>query len=277
MIGRVALRMATIGALMGKTLVGDNVLDSEFGALDVAADNSVRTDQEKPFISVYVDGGKDVSGEPLRALHRSGLTTLAIEIGVTAAMTMRDENDDKELIGLGLPVTDANMEFKLDVVGRQIVNALTDPADPWAEIWRGLSENIESVEWRRTADATGTRVAAHQLVIMVRLRPDPVFGEPVATTSIWSRFFDQLAVPTAVNPDFDPSDPAGPPALIVEPIVAAKAVMLQSLIGQPGGALSHEAAQRRFGLTLDEATAMLLVSGPDEGVSFPTVEVVAGP
>lgn len=276
MIGRIALRMATIGALVGKTLVGDNVLDSEFGALDVAADNSVRTDQEKPFISVYVDGGKDGSGDPLRALHRSGLTTLAIEIGVTAAMTYRDEKDDKELIGLGLPVTDANMEFKLDVVGRQIVNALTDPASPWAEIWRGLVAGIESVEWKRTADATGTRIAAHQLVIMVRLLPDPVFGEPVAETSTWAKFFDQLAVPTLANPEYDPDDPGSPPE-IVDPVVAAKAVILQALLGSPSGVLSHQAAQRRFGLTLDEATAMMLVPGPGVQADVPIVEVNVAP
>lgn len=272
MIGRIALRMATIGALMGRTLVGDNVLDSEFGALDVAADSTIRTDQEKPFISVYVDGGRDASGDPLRALHRSGLTSLAIEMGVTAAMTYRDEKDDTELIGLGLPVTDANMEFKLGVVGRQIVNALTDPANPWAEIWRGLVAGIDSVEWKRTADATGTRIAAHQLVIMVQLLPDPVFGEAVADTSIWSKFFDRLAASMVANPEYDPEDPDSPPE-IVDPIVAAKAVILQGLLGAPSGGLSHEAAQRRFGLTLDEATAMMLVPGPGAQADVPIAEV----
>ena len=87
MLGRIALRMATIEALKGSTLVDGNVLDSQIGALDIAADGTIRTDQEKPFISVYVEASKQDGGFNIRGLHKTGLTELVIEIGITTAMT----------------------------------------------------------------------------------------------------------------------------------------------------------------------------------------------
>lgn len=38
-LARIALRIAAVEALKGKTLVGDNVLDSPNGALDVQAES----------------------------------------------------------------------------------------------------------------------------------------------------------------------------------------------------------------------------------------------
>jgi hypothetical protein len=241
MLARIALRMATIAALRGKTLVDDNVLDSEITALDADADGNLTTDQQKAFVTVYTNIGSDETGGD-RSLHRSGRTELVIEIAVASTMVYRNEDGDKE-VAAGIPATDAAFEFYLDVVGRQIVNALSDPADAWVEIWRGLSSKVVKVERKRTSDATGTRIAAHQLVVTVDLLPDPVFGEPLAETSIWSKFFARLDEST-------------------DPVVAAKATLLRSLIGEPGGTMA-DAQQRRFGMTLEEVRALLNVSAVD--------------
>lgn len=241
MIGWIAFRMAAVEALKGVTSVGDNVLDSEIGALDVAADGRLRTDQDKAFISVYVEGVKQESGnDVLRALHRSGPTDLIIEFGITSAMTrvVDEETGETELIGLQIPPTDAAFEFFLGVVGREVVNALTDPRNAWAEIWRGLSSSILKIERKRTADASnGVRVAAHQLIVTVDLLPDPVFDEPVAPTSIWKKFFDKLAAST-------------------DPIVLKKRAAMLALLGDPETTLNSEAQRRRFGMTLEEARAL---------------------
>lgn len=235
MLGRIALRIATVGALRGKTLVGDNVLDSQIGALDVAGDGSIRTDQEKQFISVYTDGGKVESGIEYRGLHRSGATELTIETGVTASMAVTDPETGASEVIPGLPATDPAFEFYLDVVGRQIVNALTDPDDEWAELWRGLSSGIVAIERKRTSDAaSGTRIAAHQIVVTLELLPDPVFGEPVAATSIWARFFAKLQA----------VDHKMLPAMLM-------------LIGGQGGTAEFGEERCRFGMTLDEVRALL--------------------
>lgn len=242
MLARIALRHAAIEALKGKTLVGDNVLDSEIGALDVGADNSLRSDQERPFISVYVDGSKIEGPVEIRALHKSGPTEIMFESGITAAMTVTDEATGLSTVVPGMPSTDAAFEFFLDCVGRQIVNALSDPTDPWAEIWRGLMSRVLKIERRRISDAaSGTRVAAHQLVITVDLLPDPLFGLPIKDGTPWAGFFAKLAAQA-----------------LTDPLAATKLAQLRSLITSPAPRPQHEEERRRFGLTRGEAASMLL-------------------
>lgn len=233
-IGRIALRIATIGALKGATSVGSNVLDSEIGSIDVGADGSLRTDQEKPFISVYTDGSKaeDLSGA--RRLWQNGLTELLIETGVAASMVETNQETGESTIIPGIPATDSAFELFLDVVDRQSIAALMDPENPWAEIWRTLVRDIVKVERRRTADVeTGTRMAAHQQSITCDLLPDPVFGEPVAATSVWQKLLDQM-----------------------EAVQHPYLQKLQELMGLAVTQLNSIEQRRRFGFTLDEARAL---------------------
>lgn len=249
MFSRIALRIATIEALKGETSVADNVLDSQIGALDVAADGSLRTDQEKPFISVYVEAGKSEGGTGLRALHRGGATDLVLEFGITAAMTEIDpDTGSGEIIGMGIPATDAAFEFYLDVLGRQILDALTDPQNEWAEIWRGLSRTVLKSERRRMSDQrTGTRIAAHQLIVTLDLLPDPLFGEALAPGSIWKRFLDKAED---------------------HPWKAT----LAGLIGTVQGSL--DTIRRRNGLTLEEARALALAAAAGTGAA-PAIDPVS--
>jgi len=232
-IGRIALRIATIEALRGNTSVHGNVLDSEIGSLDVAADESLRTNQEKPFISIYTDSARADDLGSGRRLWVNGATELLIETGMAASMTETDpETGEKTIIG-GIPATDAAFELFLDVVDRQTIAVLMDPNNVWSEIWKSLIRDIIRVERRRTADAeTGTRMAAHQQCIICDLLPDPVYGEPIAETSIWRRLLDQMAA-------------------IEHPYLET----LQNLIGASSAELIPS-QQRRFGLTLEEARAL---------------------
>lgn len=236
-IGRIALRIATIEALRGNTSVLDNVLDSEIGSLDVAADESLRTNQEKPFISIYTDSAKADDLGSGRRLWVNGATELLIESGMAASMTETDpETGEKTIIG-GIPATDAAFELFLDVVDRQTIAVLMDPNNVWSEIWKSLIRDIIRVERRRTADAeTGTRMAAHQQCIVCDLLPDPVYGEPIAETSVWRRLLDLMAA-------------------IEHPYLET----LQDLIGASSDDLMPS-QQRRFGLTLEEARALAGVS-----------------
>lgn len=235
MLTRIALRIATIEALKGNTFVEGNVLDSQIGAIDIGADDSIRTDQEKPFIAVYVDGSEIEDRIDLRSLHKSGMTELTIETGITAAMTETDqETGESMVVGIGIPATDPALEFYLDCVGRQITTALSDPDNAWAGIWRSLSSSILKIERKRTSDAaSGTRIAAHQLVVTLDLLPDPVFNAPIASTSAWAAFFAKLE---AVSHPYRET--------------------ILELIGNPAGLTEANAVRRRFGLTLDEARAL---------------------
>jgi hypothetical protein len=233
-IGRIALRIVTIEALRGKTSVADNILDSQIGSLDVGADGTLRTDQEKPFLSVYTDASKAEDLGSGRRLWHNGLTELLIESGIAASMSETDQETGASTIIGGIPATDAAFEFFLDVVDRQLTAVLMDPDNAWAEIWRRLVRDIAKVERRRVSDAeTGTRMAAHQQCITCDLLPDPVYGEPIAPTSVWQALIDAMEA--------------------VEHPYLAK---MQELMGSNVSQLHTKEQRRRFGLTLDEARAL---------------------
>lgn len=258
MLGRIALRMAAVAALKGATLVGDNVLDSEIGALEVGADGAIRTDQERPFISVFTEGSKQEGFNPgggadLRSLHVCGPTDILFEYGVTAAMLVPNADTGAAEVMEGVPATDANFELLLDIIERQIINALTDPLNAWADIFRELHSTTLIIERRRTSSAEGTKAAARQLVIKLELLPDPIYGEEMRPTSTWARFFAKL----------EQSD---------DPIVAAKLTALRALLGNPADRLASETQRQRFAMTLPEVRALFDIAVQAAEATEPTIK-----
>jgi hypothetical protein len=119
-----------------------------------------------------------------------------------------------------------------------------------------LSSVVAKNERRRTADTThGVRIAAHQIIITVYLLPDPVYGEPVAETSIWARFFDKCAE----SPD---------------PVLVKKRVAMLGLLGDPDATLNSEAQRRRFGMTLEEVRALFDSAVPAAEATEPNIASV---
>lgn len=193
MLTRIALRIAVQEALRGHTLAGDNVLDSSIGAIDLDADGTARTDQDKPFLSVYTDGGAIAAGNGLMVLFGESTVELVIEAGITTAMVEQDpETGASTILVVGLPATDAGMELSLDVMMRDVADALTDPTNEWADLVRSLLGNVTGIERSRTGQVTnGTRLAAHELRIKAELVQDPVKGADL-TGSDYERFLAAL-------------------------------------------------------------------------------------
>lgn len=234
MLARIALRMAAIEAIRGKTLVDDNVLDSEITALDADAAGNLKTDQHRPFVMVFTEGGNSEHAIGPRALYEAGSVELIIEIAVAATMAVRNETGDKEVIP-GIPATDANFEFQLDIIGRQIVDALNDLDNEWAEIFRCLCNRIGKVERARTSSSEGTRIAAHQIKMQVDLIEDPLRGDPLEDGTPFAEFLAKL-------------EASGD-----EPTLLKAAAMRAQITGtnEP-----WEAVRRKLGLTLDELLAL---------------------
>lgn len=295
---RIAARIAAVQALRGNTIVGDNVVDSQIGAIDIAADGSIETDQKKPFISVYCDASTNKDGpasDQLRALVPNGLTEFLFEAGIAAPMTeVNPDTDESRLIGIGILATDDAFEFHLDTVMRQISDTLTDPNNEWAEVFRKFCRKYISIERTRAAgDDKGVRLAAHQLKLTVDLWPDPAKGMELADAHPLSMFFalaDTITVanpdPTMPNPDY-PHDSDFPrivdpdaPAMVPESEMAAKVAMMRAQLS--GAEHDWQLALRRYGMTLGQADAMLLTTpeGAEDDVavvevSTQPVEVVA--
>lgn len=195
MLTRIALRIALQEALRGATLAGDNVLDSQFTALDLDADGNLRIDQDRPFISVYTDGGRIGAGNGFLSLFGDDPTVeLVIEAGISAAMVEEDrEKGITNIIGIGLPDTDANMEISLDLMMRQVADALVAPDNAWADLARELMGNVSSIERSRIGQKqNGTRVAAQEVRIMAGLLADPAKGADL-TGTIYAKFLAALA------------------------------------------------------------------------------------
>lgn len=251
---RIAARIAAVQALKGKTLVGDNVLDSQIGALEVAADGSLRTDEQRPFISVYTDAAKaDGDDAALRSFSINGDTEFVFEAGVTAAHVEKDQETGEDLIYPGIPGTDAAFELHLDLVMRQIGDALSDPANTWAEIFRKLVNRFSKIDRARTSgDGNGVRLAAQQLRVTAVLRADPVRGDTLKANHPLAMFFAKAA-------ELD------------DPVVEAQVALMQAqLAGTP---FSWELDIARYGMTRTEANNLLIVppAGAEDDIEISEV------
>lgn len=243
-IMRIALRMAAVQALRGRTLVGANVLDSEIGALRVDADGTMRTAEDAPFIAVYTDAASSKDAESIRSFLQNGATQILFVTGITAAMTHTDpETDETKLIGIGTPATDQALEFHLDLVARQIVDCLTDPDNPWSQIVLALCPRFISIERGVTSSADqGIRLAGHQIKLTTELMADPARGEVLKPTSTLAQFF-ALAEGVA------------------DAVFQSHIAILKAQISADD--YSWHGLLRRSGLTRQEAGALLLM--PAEG------------
>jgi hypothetical protein len=289
---RIAARIAAVQALKGRTLVVDNVLDSDIGALDVQADQSLRTDQEKPFISVYCDASVNKDGpasDQLRALVPNGITEFLFEAGITASMTVTDPDTDESFIVPGIPATDPAFEFHLDIVMRQLSDALTDPTNQWAEVFRKFCRSFIAIERARASgDDKGVRLAAHQLKLTVDLWPDPVRGMELKPEHPLAMFFSMAETITVSNPNRTKPNPDYPhdsdypriedpdaPETVQDPVMAAKVAMMRAQL--TGDEHDWQLALRRYGMTHGEADAMLLTTPEGAEADVLVVEVNTSP
>ncbi|QCM12344.1 hypothetical protein CFBP6625_18050 [Agrobacterium tumefaciens] len=243
----IALRISAVQAFKGRTLVGNNILDSEIGALETSMAGELRTPEEKQFVSVYTDDRKQMSGLELRSLIAGGQIDLVFEAGVATPHLVSDPETDEKVIMVGMPATDANFEFYLDMTLRQITDAIADPKNEWAAIFNSLILSVEKCQRARiSGDTNGVRLAAHQMKITVNAVAEPVAGQPLKPGSPMAAFFAKCESDLVHR----------------EPDMAKKIALMKAQIA--GNDEELTAAMRRYGMTYSEADAMLLTF-PDGG------------
>lgn len=201
MLNRLALRIATVRALRGKTFAGNNVRDSELAPVDDVAAVSPR-----PVIIVYTDDGKFAgAGRDLFSTSGDsrvdvGYQHLLIETLITQRMQMRD--DDGELIdGTVPPVLDAALALNLDLMERQVVAALMDtsPDAEWAEMWRGFALDVGDRDSQLGSSMRdGIRFAGRQMKLSVKLPREPRPGDTIGP--LWTRFLALAAGESDLEP-----------------------------------------------------------------------------
>lgn len=189
-----ALRISAVQALKsGATLVGDNVLDSQISAIDQTVDGQLRSDQQRPFIAVYTDAAKaqDLGQTGLRS---NGRVDIVFNCGVSVTMAETNkETGETQIVDL-FPATDANLEAVLDALDVQITRVLTDPNNPWAQVFGDFVQSYVVKEHvRSSSSAENLRLAAGQTKLTVDVFADPRHGQPLAQGGPWSRFMALMA------------------------------------------------------------------------------------
>lgn len=189
-----ALRIAAVQALKaGGTLVGDNVLDSQISAIDQTADGQLRSDQQRPFIAVYTDAAKsqDLGQTGLRS---NGRVDIMFNCGVSVTMAETNkETGETQIVDL-FPATDANLEAVLDALDVQISRVLTDPDNPWAQVFGDFVQAYVAKEHvRSSSSAENVRLAAGQTKLSVDVFADPRHSQPLADGGPWPRFMTLMA------------------------------------------------------------------------------------
>lgn len=192
-LAKLALRISAVQAIRGRTLVQENVLDSEIGAISESATGAIETDKDKPFIAVYTDKDKySADGSNGQGFFENGSCTLVLESGVTANMSYVDEETGAVVGGIGIPDTDRSREAMLDVVDAQIKHALKDPQNEWADLCLRFILSVQSVETIRAGNASGVRISAHQTKIVCSLIDDPQPGEPLDEQGAFFLFLQKI-------------------------------------------------------------------------------------
>ncbi|MBB4267352.1 hypothetical protein [Roseospira visakhapatnamensis] len=179
-----ALRLATVAALRGRTLAGDAVADSARPALE-----GVAPDARPAVAAVYTDR-EETAPRAADLLAGAARGVLSVETAVMA----RAAPDGPWTV----PVTDADAEATLDRLDRQIRHALMDAQNPWARLWRRLVADVSAVTRHRDADADAEardRPARHHLRIDLVLLAEPPAGH--TATGVWADLLVLLAADTS--------------------------------------------------------------------------------
>ncbi|MFV0385665.1 hypothetical protein [Paracoccus sp. (in: a-proteobacteria)] len=230
-----ALRIAAVHALKaGETLVGDNVLDSQISAIDQTADGQLSSDQQRPFIAVYTDAAKaqDLSRTGLRS---NGRVEIMFNCGVSLTMAQTDKTTGEASIVEGFPATDAHFEAVLDLLDVQICRTLSDPDNPWAQVFGDFVQSYVAKEHlRSSSSAENLRLAAGQTRLTVDVFADPHHGQPLADSGPWPRFL-------ALMEDHD----------------VPQRVLFQRLLGDAGPG-PYSDFERLMGMTLRDAQVLRL-------------------
>jgi hypothetical protein len=182
---RLAVRVAAVQSLIGRTIAGERVYDSAMAPLD----DLVKEDPA-PFIIVTTDDDEvDLTGRDLFDGHRS------LDLVIEFAIAGRAQSGETTI-----PQTDEGLEVTIDVLQRQIARALIDEATVWSGDFKRLCPRFHSVRTRRGASTeSGIRFAARQMILTVDTLNDPPIGvalDPAHPIALLADHLEAADMPT---------------------------------------------------------------------------------
>ena len=182
MLNRLAMRICTVYALMGRTLAGQDVKDSDNAPIDPASPN----DDTRPFIAVYTD---DQTEEGVTLTIETSVSARMVEVDPETGEPRRDEHNQMRLAP-GIPPTDAGIEAMIDIIERQIGIALDDEENAWGQLLKQLVTPLTKTQSFRGVMKTesGERLAGRNIAFLGKPINDPPFGQALPANGFWARF-----------------------------------------------------------------------------------------
>lgn len=169
-IVRQLIAVSAVQAMRGATIAGDNVCDSAVTAID-----GMMEKRDKPVLLVSVEQVDQEKKDEPGLFARSSVAKIFVQAAVWSQVSIEDGENAGEFIAIG--ETDAAREATLNILDRQWRSALSDPRNPWADLFRRMVPFIVSVRDQRMVDPESkARLAARFTEITVHAIEEPAFG-----------------------------------------------------------------------------------------------------
>lgn len=183
-LAALAVRLATVRALKGRTFAGAHVFDSKIDPLNLVVSSG------HEFVVIVTTDDDDMTVEGRDLLAGDHRLELVIEVVAMAKLAVQSgEGEGAET--LTIPATDAGLEATLNLIGWQIARALAAGGGAWGDLWRSIVLKVREITSRRGADETnGVRYAARQYIFRVDHIAEPEPG--VAPADVWARIVAAL-------------------------------------------------------------------------------------
>jgi hypothetical protein len=185
---------------MHRTWAGARVFDAPAQPADL------RIEQERAtFISVFTDDSNvTLDGHSLSG--GAAQVDLVIEVAVADQQSVVPDEGDRDPSDpdadrppalpstVKLAQTDEGLEATIGFVSAQVAQALIAGNNPWAELWRLMTPQRESVQIRRGGplqegrEEPAVRFASRVMRMRLHVIADPVWGEPIEPGSFWELF-----------------------------------------------------------------------------------------
>lgn len=173
-IVRALIKIAATEALRGRTMAENRVHDSLIAALPMILDG-----EPAPVIAVSID---DSLSQAREGLFRTDVEmTLVLQMALARSVTVTvttGEGEEQQTAALEIGDADAALDISLDLLDRQVRVALSDPDNPWAELFRTLVPSIGRIADMRLSDPeSGRRYAARIVEMTIEPIAEPAPGQ----------------------------------------------------------------------------------------------------
>ncbi len=215
-----ASRVAFENAVRDRTAAGKLVMNAPKEPLDRL--------KQRPVIACYTGAMKfDPRGRDLYgSMGQDQTIELIVQIYLPPGNVVVE--------GLDMTLQDAGAGLAMDLVWRQIIDALADPANPWSEVYKTIVRSYTSFASSAVLVETekGVRVPAREISLGCKMIPEPSMGQPLPP--VWQKI---------------------DAALRTDPDAVPVADIIKTMIERPAGMPSWRITQARMGYTDAEIRA----------------------